>query len=617
MLNGEAKPVRTRRQHRRQGRRDAGRRRDQRPGRQAQETKDQYVELAARRPTGSSWSSPSSATSGTRATRTRTPTRHPGPGRRSTARCTTRSPSRTAAVDNSTVWQPDYNQEHFQELYFGTGAGVESLKTVLREAVLGPLQRRRHGHRLGEGAVQRGPLRPLSNGFPCASNVCTQHLGPGPGRRQPVGRRPEGGRPHRRADRRPSSRRSTCGTATTSTATATSTSPTATSTTSRSCTPAATRPTATRSRARTRSGATAGTRSRATGAAGPAGNLLGGTQIGDTGLWVGDYTIQPENGGRRVFATSTATTSACRTTTTPRRRRQQQRAGGPSWRRAGSAAKDDGGIGDPRRRPRRLGQAAARLARLRDRRGRSDADAWSSARTSTTAPRPQALVVVLPKKEVITELGRAVRGQQVSGGAARVTTSTHTMTRQVDAPGRHRDADLPGQLGHRGLRSDPCDYAYVEVDDGTGWTADPRHDHQAGRGQRHRRRHRRRLGAGDVRPVGLRRARRSACGSATPPTAPPAERRELPRLLRRRDHGRPPAARRCSTTAPRPAPTAGRWRLHAVGATVTNAVRQLLHRRAPQYVSYDQYLKTGPYNFGFAQHPAGLGRALPVPGRAC
>ncbi|PPK70902.1 immune inhibitor A [Actinokineospora auranticolor] len=35
---------------------------------------------------------------------------------------------------------------------------------------------------------------------------------------------------------------------------------------------------------------------------GPAGNKLGGVQIGNTGLWVGDYTMQPENGGLGVFA---------------------------------------------------------------------------------------------------------------------------------------------------------------------------------------------------------------------------------------------------------------------------------------------------------------------------
>jgi immune inhibitor A len=38
------------------------------------------------------------------------------------------------------------------------------------------------------------------------------------------------------------------------------------------------------------------------GSAGPAYNLAGGTQFGATDMWVGDYTIQPENGGLGVFA---------------------------------------------------------------------------------------------------------------------------------------------------------------------------------------------------------------------------------------------------------------------------------------------------------------------------
>ncbi|MCW2799999.1 MAG: protease, partial [Aeromicrobium sp.] len=37
------------------------------------------------------------------------------------------------------------------------------------------------------------------------------------------------------------------------------------------------------------------------GITGPAQNKLGGTQIGNTGVWVGDYTAQPENGGLSVF----------------------------------------------------------------------------------------------------------------------------------------------------------------------------------------------------------------------------------------------------------------------------------------------------------------------------
>lgn len=56
-------------------------------------------------------------------------------------------------------------------------------------------------------------------------------------------------------------------------------------------------------RAPTRCGRTAGTRTAPTaGATGPAGNKAGGAQIGDTGIWVGDYTAQPENGGLGVFA---------------------------------------------------------------------------------------------------------------------------------------------------------------------------------------------------------------------------------------------------------------------------------------------------------------------------
>ncbi len=38
------------------------------------------------------------------------------------------------------------------------------------------------------------------------------------------------------------------------------------------------------------------------GRTGPAGNLKGGVPIGDTGIWIGDYTTEPENGGLGVFA---------------------------------------------------------------------------------------------------------------------------------------------------------------------------------------------------------------------------------------------------------------------------------------------------------------------------
>ena len=38
------------------------------------------------------------------------------------------------------------------------------------------------------------------------------------------------------------------------------------------------------------------------GQTGPGANKLGGTQIGESGFWIGDYTVEPENGGLGVFA---------------------------------------------------------------------------------------------------------------------------------------------------------------------------------------------------------------------------------------------------------------------------------------------------------------------------
>ena len=38
------------------------------------------------------------------------------------------------------------------------------------------------------------------------------------------------------------------------------------------------------------------------GTTGPSFNKLGGVQLGDSGMWIGDYTTEPENGGLGVFA---------------------------------------------------------------------------------------------------------------------------------------------------------------------------------------------------------------------------------------------------------------------------------------------------------------------------
>ena len=80
------------------------------------------------------------------------------------------APDRT--VDNSTVWQADYSADHFRQLYFGTGPGVESLKTYY--------ERQSSGRYSVNGEVSDWVKVPYnearygrSNGFPCGSSVCS------------------------------------------------------------------------------------------------------------------------------------------------------------------------------------------------------------------------------------------------------------------------------------------------------------------------------------------------------------------------------------------------------------------------------------------------------------
>ena len=79
-------------------------------------------------------------------------------------------PDRT--VDNSTIWQPDYNREHYQEMYFGEGPDVESLKTYY--------EAQSSGRYSVTGAVSDWVQVPFnqarygrSDGYPCPTNVCS------------------------------------------------------------------------------------------------------------------------------------------------------------------------------------------------------------------------------------------------------------------------------------------------------------------------------------------------------------------------------------------------------------------------------------------------------------
>ena len=62
-------------------------------------------------------------------------------------------PEPNRAVDNSTLWQSDYNRTHYEDMYFNRMAAYYETQSSGRYSVEGD------GHRLGQGPVQRGALR--------------------------------------------------------------------------------------------------------------------------------------------------------------------------------------------------------------------------------------------------------------------------------------------------------------------------------------------------------------------------------------------------------------------------------------------------------------------------
>ncbi|MEH0937888.1 immune inhibitor A domain-containing protein [Micromonospora psammae] len=81
-------------------------------------------------------------------------------------------PAPNRAVDNSTVWQADYSADYFRKLYFGTGQGDESLKQYYEAQSSGRYSV--NGTVTDWVKVQYNEARyGRSDGYPCASNVCT------------------------------------------------------------------------------------------------------------------------------------------------------------------------------------------------------------------------------------------------------------------------------------------------------------------------------------------------------------------------------------------------------------------------------------------------------------
>ena len=63
-------------------------------------------------------------------------------------------PAPDRSVDNSTLWQPDYDRAHYEDMYFNR------MKEYYEHQSSGRYIDRRRRHRVGEGPLQRGALRP-------------------------------------------------------------------------------------------------------------------------------------------------------------------------------------------------------------------------------------------------------------------------------------------------------------------------------------------------------------------------------------------------------------------------------------------------------------------------
>ncbi|MFH9352728.1 immune inhibitor A domain-containing protein [Kitasatospora sp. NPDC017646] len=205
-----------------------------------------------------------------------------------------------------------------------------------------------------------------------------------------------------------------------------------------------------------------------TGQAGPEGNKLGGVQVGNTGLWIGDYTMQPENGGLGVFA-----------------HEYGHDLGLPDlYDTAGKGIDNSVGFWSLMSSGSWLGEGKDSIGDMPN-----DLDAWSKyqlgwlkvdhAKAGTESTHhigpveynsnlPQALLVDLPKKSITTDINKPFAGNSEwwSGSADNLNV---TLTRDIDLTGKTK-AGINAKAWYE-LEQD-FDYVFGEVstDGGKTWT---------------------------------------------------------------------------------------------------------------------------------------------------
>lgn len=380
-------------------------------------------------------------------------------------------PDRTK--DNTTLWRPDFSRQRFQDLYFGTGPGVESLKTYYEKQSSGRFSL--DGTITDWVKVRYNEARyGRSDGYPCSGTICGNVYPLIPDALEAwaatqralgltdaeIGKRlashdewdrydydhdgdfnePDGYIDHfqlvhaggDQADRDPHqgedaiwSHRSYV-------------------------------------------------YSSSAGRTGPSYNKRGGAQIGETGLWVGDYTLQPENGGLDVFAHEFGHDLGL-----PDHYDTSGVSGNAEnivnwWSLMGQnrlSAPGDNAIS---------GRAADLSAWDKMRLGWLDYEIIKAGHDKTidlgpheyNSDKAQGAVVVLPPKRISTPLPVPPEGtkQWWSGKGDQLE---NTLTRQVTLPAERATLTFKASWEIEDCESTACDYAYVEVDGGDGFVPIP------------------------------------------------------------------------------------------------------------------------------------------------
>ncbi|MFH9013764.1 immune inhibitor A domain-containing protein [Streptomyces sp. NPDC017943] len=335
------------------------------------------------------------------------------------------------------------------------------------------------------------------------------------------------------------------------------------------------------------------------GATGPANNKLGGAKIGDTGIWVGDYTVQPENGGLGVYAHEYGHDLGLPD--------HYDTAGGEnstgfwtlmssgSW--LGTGKNEIGDLpGDM------TAWDKLQLGWLNYDKAKAGVNSWHKLGVAEyNTKHKQALVVDLPKKAVTTEIVTPAEGktQWWSGSGDNLK---NTLTRPVDLTGKSK-----AQLTLDGWYDIEAnyDYLYTEVstDGGANWTAlDGTVDGQPIPRD------------GSDKPVltgtvdGYKKLAFSLDAYA-------GKKIDL-RFRYQTDGGvaqKGFAADSITVTADgtpvfsdNAESADAAWKatgFSRIGASFTKDYAQYYIAENRQYVSYDKTLKTGPYNFGFTARP--------------